>query len=90
MFRFAARTFTLVFKGIQRNRFRQEAKNRISGKIKNVAEVSKVQRKIQKNSRRSKTLAENSNLQPNVARPSGKLKSSAEEEKLRRKTKELR
>jgi N12 class adenine-specific DNA methylase len=52
----------------------QEEKNRISRKIKNVAEVSKVPLKIQNNSRRLKTLAENLNLQPNVGRSAGNLK----------------
>jgi hypothetical protein len=49
-----------------------EAKNRISWKIKNVAQVSKVPLKIQNNSRRSKTVA-------------GKFKSSAERLAFRRK-----
>jgi transcription initiation factor TFIIIB Brf1 subunit/transcription initiation factor TFIIB len=52
----------------------QEEKNRISRKIKNVAEHSKVPLKIQNNSRRLKTLAENLNLQPNVGRSAGNLK----------------
>jgi hypothetical protein len=52
----------------------KEAKNRISGKIKNVAEVLKVPRKIQNNSRKSKSLAENSNRQPNVGRSAGNSK----------------
>ena len=58
---------------------RREAKNRISRKIKNVAEVSKVQLKIQNNSRRLKTSAENLNLQPNVGRSAGKFETAAED-----------
>jgi len=54
-------------------------KNRISRKIKNVAEVSKVQLKIQNNSRRLKTSAENLNLQPNVGRSAGKFETAAED-----------
>jgi hypothetical protein len=42
---------------------------------KNVAEVSKVARKIQNNSRKSKTLAENSNPQLNIACSAGNSKS---------------
>jgi hypothetical protein len=42
-------------------RFHQETKNRISWKIKSVTEVSKVPLKIQNNSRKSKTIAGNSN-----------------------------
>jgi hypothetical protein len=48
--------------------------DRISRKIKNVAEVSKVPLKIQNNSRTSKSLAENLNLQANVGRSAGYLK----------------
>jgi len=53
---------------------RPAAKNRISAKIQTVAELSKVPQKIQNNSGRSKTVAENSNRQPNVGRFAGNLK----------------
>ncbi|PYS16479.1 MAG: hypothetical protein DMG15_02050 [Acidobacteria bacterium] len=66
-------------------RFRQEAKNRILGKIENVAGVSKAPRNIQNNPRRSKTVAGSLNRQPNVECSAGnskpqpeQLKSSAE------------
>jgi hypothetical protein len=49
----------------------REAKNRISRKIKNVAEVSKVSPEIQSNPGKSKTVAEHSNRQPNVRRSAG-------------------
>ena len=53
---------------------RQEAKNRISEKIKNVGAISKVLRKMQNNPGRSKLAGENSNRQPKVGRSAGNSK----------------
>jgi hypothetical protein len=64
-------------------------RNRISGKIENVAEVSKVPLKIQNNSGRSKTPIENSNRQPNVGRSVGDLKPQRQIEKFSGKIKFL-
>jgi uncharacterized protein (UPF0276 family) len=61
--------------------FRQEAKNRIGGKIKDVAENLKRQLTIQNNSGRLKSSAENSNRQPNVQPFRRKFETSAEQSK---------
>jgi hypothetical protein len=54
------------------------AKNRISGKIKKVAELSKKSLEIQNFSRRFKTSAENLNFQRNFGRSAGNSKKSPE------------
>ncbi len=57
----------------------------MSGKIKNVADVSTVERKIQNNSRSLKAVAENSNRQPNAGRSAGNSKPQRNNRKVQRK-----
>jgi hypothetical protein len=57
---------------------RREAKNRISGQIKNVAEVSKQLGKIENRGRKSQIFSPTLGVPPEIRNRSGKLRSSAE------------